>query len=96
MCHECQPRLENQGESTESARDSESNAVVVDTKPSSAVTWTLETSAWLEIEPVTTTGAMCWISYTLDPLKHLDHWSRNFKFLGTLGRFPQDLKGPEL
>lgn len=44
---------------------------------------------------MTTTGAMCWISY-MDPLKHLDYWSRNFKFLRTLGRFPQDLKGPEL
>lgn len=32
MCHECQPRLENQGESTESARDSESSAMVVETK----------------------------------------------------------------
>ena len=32
MCHKCQPRLEKQGESTESARASESNAVVIDTK----------------------------------------------------------------
>lgn len=32
VSHKCQPRLENQGESTESARDSKSSTMVVETK----------------------------------------------------------------